>query len=118
MTPSGCRDCSNHPATTGPTPKPTPTPSASPSPSPSPAAKATRAQDVIVEALDNVDVQIIIDNESPKTIKLKGDQVQSIKAKKKIVLKISDGGAVNLIVNGTERGLPGDLGKPLRIELP
>ncbi len=53
-----------------------------------------------------------------KSIKLKGDQVQSIKARKKIVLKLSDGGAVNLIVNGTERGVPGDLGKPLRIELP
>lgn len=73
---------------------------------------------MIIEALDSVDVEITIDNEAPKTIKLKGDQVQSIKAKKKIVLKISDGGAVNLIVNGIERGVPGDLGKPLRIELP
>lgn len=112
--------------TATPTPSPTPQPKSSPSPSPSPGPspsaspvpKAARAQDVIIEALDSVDVEAIIDNEPPKTIKLKGDQVQSIKAKKKIVLKISDGGAINLIVNGTERGVPGDLGKPLRIELP
>jgi len=73
---------------------------------------------VIIEALDSVDVEAVIDDEPAKPISLKGDQVQSIKARRKIVLKISDGGAINLIVNGTERGVPGDLGKPMRIELP
>jgi cytoskeleton protein RodZ len=108
-----------------PTPTATPAPTATPRPKPSPSPTASptprqsnRSQDVIIEALDNVDVEVSIDNEPAKTIKLKGDQVQSIKARKKIVLKLSDGGAINLIVNGTERGVPGDLGKPLRIELP
>jgi cytoskeleton protein RodZ len=113
--------------TPSPTPKatPTPTPTSSPSPSPSPSPSATpkaapvaKVQEVIIEALDAVDVQASIDDEPAKAIHLKGDQVQSIKAKKKIVLKISDGGAINLIVNGKERGVPGDLGKPMRVELP
>jgi cytoskeleton protein RodZ len=65
-----------------------------------------------------VSVEVTIDNEAPKKFDLKGEQVQSIKAGRKVVLKFTDGGAVNLIVNGVERGVPGDLGKPLRIELP
>lgn len=71
-----------------------------------------------MEALDNVDVEITVDGEGSKTYKLKSDMVQSVRAKRKIVLKISNAGAVNLIVNGVERGVPGDLGKPMRIELP
>ncbi len=49
---------------------------------------------------------------------MKGDQVQSIKASRKVILNISDGGAVNLTLNGADRGVPGDLGKPKRVELP
>lgn len=74
--------------------------------------------EVLIEALDSVDIDVTVDNEGTKSLKLKGDQVQSIKALRKVVLRFSDGGAINLIVNGVERGVPGDLGKPLRIELP
>jgi cytoskeleton protein RodZ len=111
--------------TPAPTPSPSPTPNASASPSASPKPSATpkptpapRPQEVIIEALDGVEVDVTIDEEGTKHFSLKGDQVQSIKARRKVVLKFSDGGAVNLIVNGTERGVPGDLGKPMRIELP
>jgi cytoskeleton protein RodZ len=103
--------------TPAPTPKPTATPAPSPKPSPSPKASG-KAQDIIIEALDSVSVDVTIDNEAAKHYELKGEQVQSIKAGRKVVLKFSDGGAVNLIVNGVERGVPGDLGKPLRVELP
>lgn len=108
------------PAPTPPPPTPTATPTATPTPkpSPSPTPKAAKAMDVIIEALDSVEVEASIDDEPVRRIKLKGDQVQSIKARRKIVLKVSDGGAINLIVNGSERGVPGDLGKPMRIELP
>lgn len=58
-----------------------------------------------------------IDGENKK-VKMSADQVQTIKAKRRVILKFSNGGAVNLIVNGTERGVPGDLGKPHRLELP
>lgn len=121
------------------TPKPTPTPAPIPSPSPSPLPKQTpiltptstptpstspsptpvaRAQEVIIEAMDNVDVEATIDGEPPRRIRLGADQVQTFKAKRNVILRFSDGGAVNLIVNGSDRGVPGDLGKPTRVELP
>ena len=115
--------------TATPTPEPTPEPvaaaaaksaeaTATPTPTPTPKPKAAKSQEVIIEALNDVDVDAQIDDEPSKKISLKGDQVQSIKARRKVILKFSDGGAVNLIVNGIERGVPGDLGKPTRVELP
>ena len=59
-----------------------------------------------------------IDGEPSRKIKLTGQQVQTIKAKSRVKLRFSDGGSVNLIVNGADRGVPGDLGKPMRVELP
>jgi cytoskeleton protein RodZ len=73
---------------------------------------------VIIEALDIVEVDATIDGEPSRKIKLLPDQVQAFKAKRKVVLSISNGGAVNLIVNGNDRGVPGDLGKPTKVELP
>lgn len=123
-----------------PTPVPTPKPTPEPTPRPTPAAKAVapptatpstagatptpkpspagRPQEVIIEALNGVEIDASIDDEGVKHFSLKGDQVQAIKARRHVVLKLSDGGAVNLIVNGVEKGVPGDLGKPARIELP
>lgn len=115
------------------TPKPTPTPkpSLTPAPSPSatpvaaaavtatPAPTATpnaKASEIIIEALNGVTINATIDGEA-KTITLKADQVHTIRAKK-VTLNLSDAGAVNLTVNGRDRGVPGDLGKPKRLELP
>jgi cytoskeleton protein RodZ len=110
------------------TPKPTPTatpaatavsiPAASPSPKPMGAAPAGKSHEILIEALDQVEVEVIGDGEPAKKFQLRSDQVQAIKIKRKATLKISDGGAVNIIVNGTDRGVPGDLGKPTRVELP
>lgn len=116
-------------ATAAPTPAPsaTPTPTATPSPTatlaPTPPASpiaviSERNSDVLIEALDQVDVEASIDGEATRNFRLRAEQVQSIKVKKKVVLKFSNGGAVNLIVNGIDRGVPGDLGKPLKVELP
>lgn len=117
-------------ATPRPTPTPTPsatpvstpvtTPAAKPSPTAKPVAAAPngKSHEILIEALDQVDVEVTVDGEAPRTIKLKGEQVQSIKVKRKATLKLSDGGAVNLIVNGVDRGVPGDLGKPTRVDLP
>jgi len=71
----------------------------------------------LIEAFKAVSVDATIDGET-KTISMKADQVQTIKASRKVILQISDGGAVNITVNGTDKGVPGDLGKPKRLELP
>jgi cytoskeleton protein RodZ len=90
-----------------PTPRPTPRPT-----------PIGRPQEVLIEALDLVEVEAQVDGEPMKKLKLSGQEVQAIKAKKRVILRFSDGGAVNLVVNGKDRGVPGDLGKPLRVELP
>jgi cytoskeleton protein RodZ len=102
-------------STASPTPKSTPNASPTPKPSPSPTAKA---QEVIIEALNDVDVSMQIDSEPEKKMTLHHDEVQSIKARRKVSLKFSDGGAVNLTINGKDRGVPGDLGKPKKVDLP
>jgi len=103
--------------TATPTPTPTPKPTATPTPKPT-AATSGRNSEVLIEALDQVDVEATIDGEAPRSLRLRAEQVQSIKVKKKVILKFSNGGAVNLIVNGIDRGVPGDLGKPMKVELP
>lgn len=92
-------------------------PASSPSPTPTPKPSG-KTHEIIVEALDNVDVDVQVDDEGSRKVKLRAEQIQNIKAKRRAILRFSDGGAVNLIVNGTERGVPGDLGKPTRVELP
>lgn len=108
-------------------PKVDPPPKAEPPPSPKPAVEQTttstslaspRAKEVLIEALGQVELELILDGEPPKKLSLKADQVQSIKVQTKAVLKLSDGGRVNLVVDGIDRGVPGDLGKPKRVELP
>jgi cytoskeleton protein RodZ len=98
----------------------TPKPTASPKPKPSATAKpkAARAQEILIEALGDVDIEAQIDSEPSKHIHLNGDQVQTIKALKKVILQISNAGAVNITVNGSDRGVPGDLGKSRRLEYP
>ena len=104
-----------------PSPSPSPTPVAKPSPTPKPTPRPTpvgRPQEVLIEALDGVDVDATIDGEAPRKFKMRGQEVQTIKAKRRVTLKFSDGGAVNIVVNGKDRGVPGDLGKPMRVDLP
>jgi cytoskeleton protein RodZ len=114
------------------TPKPTPAPTSSPTSSlktndaaaaagaasPSPTPTLNRGQDVIVEALNDVEIDIQIDNEASKKMTLHHDEIEHIKARRKVTLKFSDGGAVNLTINGKDRGVPGDLGKPKKLDLP
>ncbi len=89
-----------------------PTPTASPSPAPG------RNQEVIIEALNDVEVVVQIDSEPARKMTLHHDEVQSIKARRKVSMKFSDGGAINLTVNGKDKGVPGDLGKPKKLDIP
>jgi cytoskeletal protein RodZ len=79
----------------------------------------TRAtQEIIIEALDTVSVEIKTDGGKTKKIKLKPESLHTIKAAKSISLKFSDGGAVNVIHNGKDLGVPGNLGKSIRLRYP
>lgn len=97
------------------TPTPSPTPAVSPTPSATPAPKPV---EVIVEALSKVDIKYSFDNEKWNTITLQADQLHTFKSKLELKLEVSDGGAVSLIVNGRERGVPGTIGKPIKLSYP
>lgn len=104
-------------------PAETPATAASNKPDPSSAAvtpssplKAVK-NEIILEALDKVEVKFQVGGET-KRVSLAPQEVHTIRADKPLTLDLSDGGAVNIILNGKDRGPAGDLGKPATIKLP
>jgi len=104
-------------ATPKPTATPTPSPSPSPSvsPSPSPAEKLNKPVEVIIEALDAVEIDFSTKDGKSEKVSLTAEQVHTFKSKNGLKLNISNGGAVNVIVNGKDLGIPGNLGKPVKL---
>jgi cytoskeleton protein RodZ len=96
-------------------PAPAPAPAADPA-NPQPAVR-TAKNEIILEALDKVEVKFKIRGQT-KVLSLGPTQVHTIFADEAMVLDFSDGGVVNVIVNGRERGVPGDLGKPKQVIIP
>lgn len=116
--------------TKAPEPTATPDPTTPPEPTEAPikeevkpteAPKAppkTQQMSILVEALDKVELEVQIEGESNKDIVLEPGSVYEIKTDKKVSLEISDGGLVNLIFNGRDRGIAGDLGQPAKVNFP
>lgn len=73
--------------------------------------------EIILEALDKVDVKFELKGET-KTVSLGPTQVHTILSDQPVTLDLSDGGAVNIILNGHDQGPPGELGKPKQIRIP
>lgn len=73
--------------------------------------------EIILEALDKVEVKFQLKGET-KRVSLGPTQVHTIHADQPMTIDLSDGGAVNVILDGRERGVPGDLGKPKTIKIP
>lgn len=91
---------------------------ATPAPASAPAAAASGAnQEVIIEALDEVTITVTADGGSAKKVSLKPESVYTVKAKE-VVLEVSDGGLVNIIQNGIDKGNPGSLGKAAKVKYP
>ncbi len=80
--------------------------------------EAGRTQEVIVEALDRIIVEYSIDDKAKATIVLSPEKVHTFRGDKKLQLSFSDGGSVNIIYNGKDKGVPGNLGKPLQMNFP
>lgn len=75
--------------------------------------------EVIVEALNRVKIRFSLNGgQKWDTIELSPDQVHTFRSKTTVELEISDGGAVNLIVNGRDRGVPGTIGRPIKLTYP
>ena len=71
--------------------------------------------ELIVEAMDAVEIEYSSLNGRSGKIRLAADQVHTFKSSNGLKVSIDNGGAVNLILNGKDIGVPGMLGKPLRL---
>jgi cytoskeleton protein RodZ len=110
------------PVAVAPTTAPTPAPATAPPTAPTPVAEkkeepkpapAGRPLELVIEALDAVEIEYLNpQGEVVERLKLAADQVHTIRGRQGLKLKVSNGGAVNVIVNGKDMGVAGDLGKP------
>ena len=65
-----------------------------------------------------MDVRVNLGTGQDRKISLAPSQVHTIKTAGAFSIEISDGGAVNIIYNGRDVGVPGDLGRPKVIQFP
>jgi len=105
----------------------TPAPKESPKPLPAVAANETQPEtpvaekpavkniELIIEALDTVDVEYSTATGKSEKLHLEPEQLHTIKTRAGLKLNVSNGGAVSIIVNGKEIGIPGVLGKPIKL---
>ena len=77
-----------------------------------------KSVEVIVEALNKVSIKYNLGDSATEILELSADQVHTFKGKDKITLDVSDGGAVSVIVNGRDRGVPGTIGQPMKLSYP
>lgn len=80
-----------------------------------PAEVPKKSLELIVEALDAVEIEFSGASGAAQKIQLGADQVHTIHSKGALKVQISNGGAVNLTLNGRDLGVPGDLGKPIKL---
>ncbi len=71
--------------------------------------------ELIIEALDNVDVEYSTASGKNEKFHLEPEQLHTIKTRSGVKLNVSNGGAISIIVNGKEIGIPGVLGKPIKL---
>ena len=71
--------------------------------------------EVIVEANDAVEIEYSSSKTSPQKMVLKAEQIHTFKSRSGVRLKISNGGAVNIIMNGRDLGVPGAAGQPIQV---
>lgn len=107
-----------------PTPKPTatPTPAATPktTPTPTPAVtsqRLSRPLEVMVEVTKSVRIRYDLGDGKTTTLDLDAGDLHTFRSKMPISLDISDGAALNLIVNGRDRGKAGATGEPVKLRL-
>jgi hypothetical protein len=75
--------------------------------------------EVIVETTSPVTIRFsLTEGQKWETIEMAKDQVHTFRGKTSVVLEVTDAGAMNVIVNGRERGVPGAAGKPMRLKFP
>ncbi len=93
----------------------TPQPAAPQPAAPQPTAPEGKLIEVIVEANDAVEIEYSSSKTNPQKMILRAEQVHTFKSRSGVRLKISNGGAVNIIMNGRDLGVPGAAGQPVQV---
>lgn len=75
-------------------------------------------QEVILQALDKVDIAYKVDGNKKMSLQLKPQTVHIIKAKQSVSLDISDAGLIQVIHNGIDKGPAGNLGEAKTLKFP
>ena len=73
---------------------------------------------MIAEATGNVTVRYNLGEGEWNSMEMSAGQMHTFKGKTGVVLEISNGGALNVIVNGRDRGAAGSAGKATTIAYP
>ncbi len=76
---------------------------------------AIKNVELIIEALDGVDIEYSTLGGKNEKVRLEPEQFHTIKTRAGLKVNISNGGAINVIVNGKDVGVPGVLGKPIKL---
>ncbi|MFP5518435.1 MAG: helix-turn-helix domain-containing protein [Bdellovibrionia bacterium] len=89
-------------------------------PVPAPTQQAAAPQkgkpvELIIEALGPVEIEYSSASGKVNKIRLDADQIHTFKSRDGLSVKISNGGSVNLIHNGKDLGVPGESGKPIKL---
>jgi cytoskeleton protein RodZ len=74
-----------------------------------------KAMDILVEALDSVTIEYANGDGKTGKVSLSADQAHSFKGKTGMVLNVSNGGAINITINGRDKGVPGNPGQPIKL---
>ncbi len=83
-----------------------------------PPTPQVKSIEVIIEALDKVELDYRVDGGSLKSIELDPESVHTIRAEESLNIDFSDGGAASVIYNGKDLGPPGRLGERYKLRLP
>lgn len=94
---------------------PTSTTPQPPAATPPPTTPEGKLVEVIVEANDAVEIEYSSSKTNPQKMLLRAEQVHTFKSRSGVRLKISNGGAVNIIMNGRDLGVPGAAGQPVQV---
>jgi len=83
-----------------------------------PTATTASLQEITVEALDSVKIDYRVDGGALESVTLQPEEKKTFKAKRELKMDVSNGGAVSINQNGRDRGVPGNLGQPMKLSFP
>lgn len=80
-----------------------------------PAPPKLKPVELIVEATEDVEIEYATGSGAKEKTSLMAGQIHTFRSDAGLKLRVSNGGSINVIVNGRDMGTPGEAGKPIRL---